>query len=305
MTPSIHPEVPDSQFVPPGRGLGLRQSMGWRKVCGTAGSGIWVLKGDSRGRMPPANLDHQVCNGGSRDHTTRPGSRQGTTVCVPSRSGRGAAVRPQTNGSIWDGVIGLWSRVAPFLSPWCAKGEVPTGVNLNWYASLESHIPCTAMTSPCSAHRIRLSSQSVCGLSYSVEFKVRRRAPGEVPYSIRLDHGDTLVVDGLAQSEYENRTVSGLQGPQVNLTFRWITQHITSCPPAGAICWPSQVPTEEGTGETNWAIFWLMVLLLSVWVCFLLGRTWVDHWRRCCSSGRSPSHQALRSPPWGPGRWVG
>ena len=70
---------------------------------------------------------------------------------------------------------------------------------------------------------------------------MRRRAPGEVLCSIRLDHGDTLVVDGLAQSEYENRTVSGLQGPQVNLTFRWITQHITSCPLAGAICWPSQV----------------------------------------------------------------
>ena len=50
MTPSVHPEVPD--FVPPGRGLGLRQSMGWRKVCSTAASGIWVLKGDTRGRMP-------------------------------------------------------------------------------------------------------------------------------------------------------------------------------------------------------------------------------------------------------------
>ena len=71
---------------------------------------------------------------------------------------------------------------------------------------------------------------------------MRRRAPGEIPYSIRRDHGGTLVVDGLVQSEYENRTVSGLQGPQVNLTFRCITQHITSCPQAGAICWPSQVP---------------------------------------------------------------
>ena len=85
MTPSIHWEVPDSQSVPPGCGVGLRQSMGWRKVCGTAGSGIWVLKGDSRGRMPPANLDHLNVQWRSRDHTTRPGSRQGTTVCVPSR----------------------------------------------------------------------------------------------------------------------------------------------------------------------------------------------------------------------------
>ena len=28
-----------------------------------------------------------------------------------------------------------------FLSPWCARGEVPPGVNLNRYAGLGSHIP--------------------------------------------------------------------------------------------------------------------------------------------------------------------
>ena len=45
VTPSLHPEVPGIQFVSPGRGLDIRQSMGWTKVCGTARSGIWVLKG--------------------------------------------------------------------------------------------------------------------------------------------------------------------------------------------------------------------------------------------------------------------
>ena len=34
VTSSIHPEVPDTQFASPGRGLGIRQSVGWRKVCG-------------------------------------------------------------------------------------------------------------------------------------------------------------------------------------------------------------------------------------------------------------------------------
>ena len=58
-----------------------------------------------------------------------------------------------------------------------------------------------------------------------------------------------------------------------------------------------QGPPEERTGETKWASFWLMVLLLSVWVCFLLGRTWIDHWRSCCSSGwrLSPPGVALPS----------
>ena len=58
VTPSLHPEVPDTQFVSPGRGVGIRQPMGWMKVCETAQSGIWVLKGVARARMLPDNLDH-------------------------------------------------------------------------------------------------------------------------------------------------------------------------------------------------------------------------------------------------------
>ena len=38
------------------------------------------------------------------------------------------------------GVIGLRGRVAPFLSPWCGKKDVPTGVNLNQYAGSGSFI---------------------------------------------------------------------------------------------------------------------------------------------------------------------
>ena len=60
---------------------------------------------------------------------------------------------------------------------------------------------------------------------------MRRRASGEVSSSIRLDHGDILVMDGLAQSEYEHRTMPELQGPRVILTCSWVTQHIASCPP--------------------------------------------------------------------------
>ena len=58
VTPSLHPEVPGIQFVSPGRGLDIRQSMGWTKVCETTRSGIWVLKGNARARMLPENLDH-------------------------------------------------------------------------------------------------------------------------------------------------------------------------------------------------------------------------------------------------------
>ena len=148
--------------------------------------------------------------------------------------GHGAAVRPQTDDSDWDGVVGLWGRVAPLLSPWCARRNVPTGVNLNRYSSSGSCIPWhsdhESLFWPPNQPKHIVSTS----LGHSVEFKVRRRAPGEVPSSIRLDHGDILVVDGLAQSENERHAVSGLQGPLVDLAFRWVTHHIASCPPAGA-----------------------------------------------------------------------
>ena len=64
-------------------------------------------------------------------------------------------------------------------------------------------------------------------LGHSVAFQVRR-VPGDVRSSITLDHGDLLVMDGSAQSEYAHRTVPGLQGPRVNHTYRWVTQHAAS-----------------------------------------------------------------------------
>ena len=64
---------------------------------------------------------------------------------------------------------------------------------------------------------------------------MRRRASRNFPSSIRLDHGDVLVMDGLAQSEYEHCTASELQGPRGNLTYRLVAQHTASCPLAGVV----------------------------------------------------------------------
>ena len=95
--------------------------------------------------------------------------------------GRGTPVRPQTNNAIWDGVIGLWCRVAPFLSPWCGKKDVPTGMNLNQYAGPGSLVRWHGDNEPLFGPQnspkliVRLS------LGNSVEFKVRRRVPGDVP----------------------------------------------------------------------------------------------------------------------------
>ena len=108
------------------------------------------------------------------------------------------------------------------------------GVNLNRYSGSDScirwHSDNESLFGPQCQPKLIIG----VGFGHSVEFQVRRRRYG-VPSPIQLDHGDILVMDGLAQSEYEHRTVTGLQGFQVNLTFRWVAQHIASCPHAGVV----------------------------------------------------------------------
>ena len=236
VTPSLHPEVPGTQFASPGGGLGIRQSMGWTKVCETARSGIWVLKGNARARMLPANLDHLRVGWRPRGSYETAWVTPGHDCVCPHRYGHGAAVRPQTNDAIWDGVVGLWGRVAPLLSPWCARGNVPTGVNLNRYSGSGSCIPWHSDNESLFGPPNRPKPIVSMSLGHSVEFMVRRRASSDVPSSITLDHGDLLVMDGSPQSEYAHRTVPGLQGPLVNLTYRWVAQHTASCPLAGVVC---------------------------------------------------------------------
>ena len=231
-----------------------------------------------------------------------------------TKYGHGAAVRPQANNAIWDGVIGLWERVAPFLSPWCGKKDVPTGVNLNQYAGPGSlilwHSDNEPLFGPLNSPKLIVS----LSVRNSVEFKVRRRAPRGVSSSIRLDHGDILVMDGLAQSEYEHCTASGLQGPRVNLAYRWVAQHTASCPLAGVVgcvlptCAKGSVEPGSrllGQGENKWSSSWGLVLLLLILVSVLLASTWIHIRRGHRYSGQRLSCSAVYFPSRGRARWVG
>ena len=86
---------------------------------------------------------------------------------------------------------------------------MPTGVNLNWYVGSGPCIPWhsdnESLFGPQNSPMLIVSMS----LGHSVEFQVRL-APRGVPSRIQLDHGDLRVMDGLAQSEYEHRTASGL-----------------------------------------------------------------------------------------------
>ena len=49
--------IPCSLVMPPGRHQRAPQSLGWRWLCGSEKSGVWVLKGDARTYNLPRNLD--------------------------------------------------------------------------------------------------------------------------------------------------------------------------------------------------------------------------------------------------------
>ena len=258
--------------------------MGWTKVCGTARSGIWVLEGNARTCVFPANLDHFRVEWMKRCAYKTAWVTPGHDCLCSYKYGHGAAVRPQTNNAIWDGVIGLWRRVAPFLSPWCGKKDVPTGVNLNQYTGSGSFIRWHSDNEPLFGPQNLPKLIVSLSLGNSVELMVRRRASRNFPSSIRVDHGDVLVMDGLAQSEYEHCTASELQGPRVNLTYRWVAQHTASCPQAGVVgcvlptCAQGLVEPSSrwlGEGENKWSSSWRLVLLLLILVFALLVSTWI------------------------------
>ena len=117
---------------------------------------------------------------------------------------------------------------------WCAQGEVPTGVNLNRYAGDGSFIPWHCDNERLFGHPSEPKVIVSMSLGHSVLFKLRRRRP-ENTHSYKFDWivVTFFVMDGPTQSEYVHSAASELSGPPVNLTFRWISQHIKSCPQAG------------------------------------------------------------------------
>ena len=227
--------IPCSLVMPPGRHQRAPQSLGLARVCGTEKSGVWVLKGDARTYNLPWNLDDDVGivwerRSGYETAWATPGH-----VCSCSYTYGHGPVLPQANPSVFTEAVNLWSRVASLLTPWCAKGEVPTGVNLNRYAGDGSCIPLHCDNERLFGSPFEPKVIVSMSLGHSVLFKLRRRTPEKTLFPIWLDHGDLLVMDGLTQSEFEHSTASELEGPRVNLTYRWISQHIRSCPLAGLI----------------------------------------------------------------------
>ena len=120
-----------------------------------------------------------------------------------------------------------------------------------------------------------------------------------------LANGDILVMDGQCQGEFFHSTDPGREQEWINVTFRWIKQHVSSCPlfKAGvACCLPtcaqgSSVHVMEDFGQIflfgflaspgALCILGVLVLLVIPLVCTRLGsQRCASCWTRPVGGGR-------------------
>ena len=99
-----------------------------------------------------------------------------------------------------------------------------------------------------------------------------KSCPSNDGHSCWLDHGDILVMDGQCQDEFRHCTDPGSDQERINITFRWIKQHVASCSSLTtgvACCLPTcaRVFSFSGTeivGKGSFLSFWLLLGILCI-----------------------------------------
>ena len=145
--------------------------------------------------------------------------------------GHGPAIGPHTGERCWPLLAGVWRAIAPLMKPWCAEGDLPTAANLNLYRGWKScvgwHCDDEPLFGKCGDAKLIVS----VSLGNFALFRWRRQScSSDEGSSCRLDHGDILVMDGQCQDEFLHRTDPGREQDRINITFRWVKQHVSSCP---------------------------------------------------------------------------
>ena len=86
-----------------------------------------------------------------------------------------------------------------------------------------------------------------------------------------LGHGDILVMDGQCQDEFLHCTDPCSEQERINVTFRWVKQHVPSCSFLRGLFGFSLMPCAHGRGSTGLAS--LPPFVYRAWVaemCLLL-----------------------------------
>ena len=120
--------------------------------------------------------------------------------------------------------------VAPLMAPWCAEEDVPTSANLNYYGSSGScvrwHRDDEVLFGGQGESKLIVS----VSVGFSALFRWKPRpSPDCGADSTWLHHGDLLVMDGQSQDDFLHCTDPGSDQERIDVTFRWIKQHVASC----------------------------------------------------------------------------
>ena len=227
--------LPKKRPGPPAAGPLYRILFGWSRLLYTASSGIWIFRGALRGsQVLPALascFDWAVRGTYRTAWAVQPCCRCSYTY------GNGPAVGPQVSGN-WEFLRGLWKAVAPLMAPWCADGEMPTCANLNLYEGSGSRVRWHSDNEGLFGRRgeSKLIVSMSFGVSALFKWKPGPSLDSDASESW-LHHGDLLVMDGCCQDEYLHCTDPLQGGKRVNITFRWIRNHVPRCPlAAGVVC---------------------------------------------------------------------
>ena len=264
------PSRPDYYPEPPGPGIVIRNRLGWSHMEKTERSGVWLFRGALQGENLFSLLD--TTGGWERKGSYR------TAWAVPCDSsctcsyayGHGPAIGPHTGERCWPLLAGVWRAIAPLMKPWCSEGEVPTAANLNLYRGWKScvgwHCDGEPLFGKCGDAKLIIS----VSLGNFALLRWRRQScSSDEGRSFCLGHGDILVMDGQCQDEFLYRTDPGREQDRINITFRWVKQHVSSCPlfKAGVACC---LPTcAQGSSVLLWGKLFMAFFLGFSW--FLLG----------------------------------
>ena len=324
------PSCPDYYPEPPGPGIAIRNMLGWLRLEKTERSGVWVFRGALQGENLFSSLD-------VTGDWVRKGSYH-TAWAVPCDSlcscsysyGQGPAIGPHTGRRCWPLLECVWRAIAPLMKPWCAEEEVPTAANLNLYRGGNScvgwHRDDELLFGEFGEAKLIVS----VSLGNFALFRWRRRfCPDDEGHLCCLHHGDILVMDGRCQDKFLHRTDPCRKQERINITFRWIKQHVSSCPlcrTGVACCLPTcaqglSVPVMVILGMAFFGVFWLLscvlcaggvLALLASLLHTRLGFLWCascwtrlldvvqwghylwNHWRECQAPHKIAFHYWMR-----------
>ena len=263
----------------PGPGREVRNGMGWSLMEKTARSGVWLFRGAFRGSsafFAFAAFASWVEKGSFLTAWAVPPLF--LRVLVSSYVVRAMAPlsRPQSGERCWPLLDRLWRAIAPLMKPWCAEGDVPTAANLNLYRGRSSHVGWHSDDEPLFGKRGE--AKLIVSVSFGTQalFKWKGKScPSNDGHSCWLGHGDILVMDGQCQDEFRHCTDPGSDQERINITFRWVKQHVASCSflrTGVACCLPTCARGFSFSGteiveQGSFLSFWLLLGILCILGC--------------------------------------